>query len=421
MNSKKIIYSMVTVLCFFSVAFLFKITEVHASDFTDIKSNHPASEAIQWASTEGIIGGFEDHTFRPNALLTEAQFAAMLTGYYPEIKKEAATFKQLDGKVWSNSTYEALSRFHVPFLGYENLAYRNKPVMRGLLAQVISYVNGQPYKLEESIHYLLNENISTGQSLHSNNLLEKYGARNHVTRAQAVVFFHRLDKQGKTELANQVYTNRVSATAGSAQAAQVKKQAAQKADQRIQPKDVAGYIAGQKLPVKPTYIKNILITNKQLPLPKQFAPGENKEARTQFKKMAAEAKKAGIHLTAFSTYRSFTYQTNLYDKYAKRDGKNVADRYSARPGYSEHQTGLAFDIGEIGQEKHWASESFGKTKASRWLADHAHSYGFILRYPSGKEHITGYMHEAWHFRFVGKGISESIYKRGITLEEYVDQ
>ncbi|WP_367183388.1 D-alanyl-D-alanine carboxypeptidase family protein [Sporosarcina sp.] len=420
MNRKKLMFIVMIVICLHSLAVLTGSSQVLAREFKDVKSTHPASEAIEWASTEEIIGGFEDRTFRPNTLLTEAQFAAMLTRYYPEIKKEAATFKELDGKIWSNSTYEALSRFHVPLLGYENRAYRNQPMMRGLLAQVISYVNGQSSKLEESIHYLLDENISTGQSMQSTNLLEMYGARNHVTRAQAVLFFHRLDQQGKTELAKKVYTNQGSALIGSVQAVQMKKRAAQKADPRMQPKDVAGYITGQKLPVKPTYIKNILITNKQLPLPKQFAPGENKEARTQFKRMAAEAKKAGFHLTAFSTYRSFDYQTNLYNKYAKRDGKNMADRYSARPAYSEHQTGLAFDIGETGQQKHWASDSFGNTKAAKWLANHAHSYGFILRYPSGKEHITGYMHESWHFRFVGKAISESIYKRGITLEEYVD-
>ncbi|MBB4826890.1 D-alanyl-D-alanine carboxypeptidase [Sporosarcina luteola] len=180
-----------------------------------------------------------------------------------------------------------------------------------------------------------------------------------------------------------------------------------------------GYIEGQTLPDKPTYIKGILVANKNYPLPSTYAPGESKDARAAFDEMAAEAKLSDIHLTAFSTYRAYDYQVTLYNRYVKKDGKAAADRYSARPGYSEHQTGLAFDIGEENNQKHWASSSFGGTAAGKWVADNAHRYGFILRYPKGKEDITGYMHEAWHFRYVGKDIAEEIYNRNITLEEYL--
>ena len=180
-----------------------------------------------------------------------------------------------------------------------------------------------------------------------------------------------------------------------------------------------GYIEGQELPTKPTYVKNILIANKENPLPENFTPGEDKTARAAFDKMAAEAKLSGFDLTAFSTYRSYDYQVTLYNRYADRDGKEAADRYSARPGYSEHQTGLAFDIGEVNHEKHWASQSFGDTEAGKWLLANAHRYGFILRYPMNKEDVTGYMHEAWHFRYVGTLLSEEIFKKNITLEEYV--
>ncbi|MDW0110148.1 M15 family metallopeptidase [Sporosarcina aquimarina] len=180
-----------------------------------------------------------------------------------------------------------------------------------------------------------------------------------------------------------------------------------------------GYVEGQKLPKEPTYVNNILVANKKHPLPESFAPGESKEARAAFDEMAAEAALSGFNLTAFSTYRSYDYQVTLYNRYADRDGKEAADRYSARPGYSEHQTGLAFDIGEQNHEKHWASSSFGETEAGKWLLANAHRYGFILRYPENKEEITGYMHEAWHFRFVGKSISDEIFKKNITLEEYL--
>lgn len=181
----------------------------------------------------------------------------------------------------------------------------------------------------------------------------------------------------------------------------------------------SGYIEGQALPKEPTYVKGILIANKKYPLPSTFAPGESKEARSAFEEMSAEAKLSGINLKAFSTYRAFEYQVSLYDRYVKKDGVEAADRYSARPGYSEHQTGLAFDIGEVNYEKHWASSSFGDTEAGKWVAANASRYGFILRYPKGKEDITGYMHESWHFRYVGKDVAEEIFKRNITLEEYL--
>lgn len=183
--------------------------------------------------------------------------------------------------------------------------------------------------------------------------------------------------------------------------------------------DNGGYIEGQVLPKEPKFVNGILLANKKYPLPATYAPGEDKAARAAFEKMAAEAKLADFNLNAFSTYRSFEYQTTLYDRYVARDGKKAADTYSARPGYSEHQTGLAFDIGEVNFEQHFASSSFGETGAGKWVAANAHRFGFIMRYPKGKEQITGYMHEAWHFRYVGKEIADEIFKRNITLEEYL--
>ena len=183
--------------------------------------------------------------------------------------------------------------------------------------------------------------------------------------------------------------------------------------------DNGGYIEGQVLPKEPKFVKGILLANKKYPLPTTYAPGEDKKARGAFERMAAEAKLAGFNLNAFSTYRSFEYQTTLYDRYVARDGKKAADTYSARPGYSEHQTGLAFDIGEVNFEQHFASSSFGETEAGKWVAANAHRFGFVMRYPEGKEQITGYMHESWHFRYVGIEIADEIFKRNITLEEYL--
>ena len=184
-------------------------------------------------------------------------------------------------------------------------------------------------------------------------------------------------------------------------------------------KDNRKYIEGQDLPKEPTYIKDILIANKQYPLPSTYSPGESKEARAAFSEMAAAAKLDGFELIAFSTYRSYDYQTGLYERYVERDGSEAADRYSARPGYSEHQTGLAFDIGEVDNEQYFASSKFGETDAGKWVAANAYRFGFIMRYPEGKEKITGYMHESWHFRYVGTDLAEEIYKQDISLEEYL--
>lgn len=181
-----------------------------------------------------------------------------------------------------------------------------------------------------------------------------------------------------------------------------------------------GYIPNQTLPDVPTIKNGFIIANKKNPLPSDYNKGEDQTAREAFDKMAAAAKVDGFELFAFSTFRSYERQVDLYNQYVEKDGQAAADRYSARPGFSEHQTGLAFDIGEVNFEQHWASSSFGETPAGQWVAQNAHLYGFIMRYPLGKEEITGYMHEAWHFRYVGVVPATDIYTNKQTLEEYLD-
>ena len=181
-----------------------------------------------------------------------------------------------------------------------------------------------------------------------------------------------------------------------------------------------GYIENQPVPTEPTFIDGILIANKLYPLPSTYNPGESPEAKSAFDQMAQAALAEGHELVAFSGFRSYEYQTTLYNNYVSRDGQENADRYSARPGYSEHQTGLAFDIGEKGQEDLWLTEEFGETPAGLWLVENAHKYGFILRYPKGKEDVTGFMYESWHFRYLGAEVATEIYEAGITLEEYLN-
>lgn len=186
-------------------------------------------------------------------------------------------------------------------------------------------------------------------------------------------------------------------------------------------RDAGGYIIDQEPATEVKKVDGIVLANKRYPMPSDYAPGESAEARSAFEKLNAEAKQAGYTFNAFSTYRSYERQNELYNNYVAKDGQEAADRYSARPGFSEHQTGLAFDIGDVNNPGDYASNRFGETEAGKWLADNAHKYGFIMRYPDGKEDITGYMYESWHFRYVGVDIATEIYNNDSTLEEYLGE
>lgn len=171
---------------------------------------------------------------------------------------------------------------------------------------------------------------------------------------------------------------------------------------------------------------NLILVNKYNYLDKYYEPEDlveilpgyttnggylTEDAWKAFKEMAHEAYQEKIDLYAISPYRSYNTQESLYERYAAKDGYEQADTYSARPGFSEHQTGLAVDINS-------ADDSFADTKEAKWLNENAYKYGFILRYPKGKEYITGYQYEPWHFRYVGLETAKYIYEHDITFEEY---
>ncbi|MBE6150812.1 MAG: D-alanyl-D-alanine carboxypeptidase family protein [Firmicutes bacterium] len=140
-----------------------------------------------------------------------------------------------------------------------------------------------------------------------------------------------------------------------------------------------------------------------------------REAVEAFNKMASAAKEEGYTIRAVSTYRSYSYQNTLYNNYANRDGYENADTYSARPGYSEHQTGLAVDV----DNAKISYTSFGQTKEFAWMKENAHKYGYILRYTKENEFITGYMNEPWHYRYVGVEIATKMKNENISsYEEY---
>ncbi|BAD40060.1 M15 family metallopeptidase [Symbiobacterium thermophilum] len=180
-----------------------------------------------------------------------------------------------------------------------------------------------------------------------------------------------------------------------------------------------------------------VLVNKQYALPADYVPPDLVEPNVRFiftewherrlmraeaaaalEEMFAAAEEDGIYLAGVSGYRSYEYQEALFASYVSTDGLELAERYSARPGHSEHQTGLAMDIsGSTGECA--ADDCFAGTPEAEWLAAHAHEFGFIVRYPKGKEHITGYMYEPWHVRYLGRELARAVYESGLTYEEYL--
>ena len=157
---------------------------------------------------------------------------------------------------------------------------------------------------------------------------------------------------------------------------------------------------------------DIIIVNKKHGLSKDYNPGENPTAKAAFVRLRDDMINQGLNVgRSYSGFRSYDYQKTLYDNYVSRDGQAAADRYSARPGYSEHQTGLVFDLTDK------SGNLLEDARASQWLKDNAHNYGFIVRFQAGKEASTGYMPEAWHIRYVGKE-AKDIHDSGLSLEEY---
>ena len=157
---------------------------------------------------------------------------------------------------------------------------------------------------------------------------------------------------------------------------------------------------------------DIIVVNKKHGLSKDYNPGENPTAKAAFVRLRDDMINQGLNVgRSYSGFRSYDYQKTLYDNYVSRDGQAAADRYSARPGYSEHQTGLVFDLTDK------SGNLLEDSRASQWLKDNAHNYGFIVRFQAGKEASTGYMPEAWHIRYVGKE-AKDIHDSGLSLEEY---
>lgn len=172
-----------------------------------------------------------------------------------------------------------------------------------------------------------------------------------------------------------------------------------------------------------------ILVNKNNKLDKKYVPTDlvvlnvkysnqykylREEAAYNFEKLSLDASKLGYKIISVSTYRSYIYQQELFNYYVKSKGEKKALECSAKPGHSEHQTGLAIDV--MGSNNDY--DEFEKSIEFNWMKNNCYKYGFILRYPKGKEHITGFKYEPWHYRYVGIKIAKYLHKHNITLEEY---
>lgn len=139
-----------------------------------------------------------------------------------------------------------------------------------------------------------------------------------------------------------------------------------------------------------------------------------REAKDKLEEMLNDSVKENLKIRVSSAYRSYTYQVNLYNRYVRSDGVALADTYSARPGYSEHQSGLVVDLSRNFE----SFDTFENTDEYKWLVANSYKYGFILRYPKSKEKITTYTFESWHYRYIGGELAKKVHDSGLTFDEY---
>lgn len=183
-------------------------------------------------------------------------------------------------------------------------------------------------------------------------------------------------------------------------------------DLKVVVKDATEFLKGAASMDEVIFVDGHIIANKRYGLPSTYAPGENPEAGVQIRKLISAMKEAGLRVAnSYSGYRSYQTQSALYANYVASHGQAAADTFSARPGHSEHQTGLTFDL------IHLSGSLLTSEPEVTWVRENAHKFGFVVRYAKDKEHITGYIYEPWHLRYMGDD-AQAIYESGLSLEEY---
>lgn len=372
--------------------------------FADLKPGTAGYEEVAKAVELGFIKGKDMGKgikyFDPKGALTRAEMAKILTEAYRLTANKKISFSDVGSAHWANAYISRLATAGITN-GFPGGVFKPaEPLQRqhfaGFMARLLApelfpIAKAQP---EKPVTYTTIDQL---------NMRAKPGAGNPIVgsipKGKTVEYlgkdvnWYKVKYGQKTGWVNSAYLS------------------------RELPGKAAVY-AAPSTEAPGTYASGVLIVNKKYGLPSSYNPGISKLAQKAVNAMAADAKKQGITLTAFSGFRSYTYQKELYNSYVSKHGASEANRFSAKPGYSEHQTGLAFDFGGSAQSQ-WLKESFATTKEGKWLASNAHHYGFILRYPKGKEKITGYLYEPWHYRYLGSELAGKVTNSGKTLEEYL--
>ena len=360
------------------------------SVFTDIEPGAWYEEDVSDAVSLGLINGVGEGRFSPDTNLTRAAALKLAVALNLKLTQREITINQPEGRHWYlpylllAKSSGIISTINGDWEGFATRGECMKMFWKAIPDSDLDMINEIPYdsipdlnadtqaEVYDAIYDMYRAGITQGGEAHESN--EKLNIR----RCEIAAILSRIMHEEK-RIRFEIRKHKIETIDGI------------------------------------TYVDGILIVNKTYSLPDTYNPGGlTDECRTALNQMYSDARNIyGISLWSVSEFRSYDRQYQLYNNYVARDGKAEADRYSARPGHSEHQTGLAVDVNSV-------DYSFAYTPEGIWLKDHCHEYGFIIRYPEGKEEITGYMYEPWHVRYLGKETAEKVHESGLTLEEYLE-
>ncbi|MBQ7500623.1 MAG: D-alanyl-D-alanine carboxypeptidase family protein, partial [Clostridia bacterium] len=385
--------------------------------FADVPQESWYEHAVAWAAENGIVAGMDDTHFSPDTLINREQICAILFrcaqkygagAYY---KYDNLRFDDSDQiSPWALDAVELMQMYGAIRERSGNMFAPKATVSRAEVCNMIVYFSGdhEHYAKDTTVRVM---GLRFGRDEISLEEGETLTLKPIFTPLDASV----KDLTYRTSNAEVAYVTEegkiLTGMPGNAEITATAIDGGYKAVCRVEvtPKPVERIVQINGV----TYVDGILIANKTYSLPSTYYPGGlTYETEVAFNKLCTAAAKEGLNFYCVSGFRSYAYQRTLYNRYVSQDGKAAADRYSARPGHSEHQTGLALDVNSVNQ-------NFAYTKEGRWLAANCYKYGFIIRYPQGKEAVTGYMYEPWHIRYLGVDIATDVFNSGLCLEEYL--
>lgn len=279
---------------------IFNQTILSNAPFKDVQADFWAADSIRWAISYGVIKGDVKGFFRPNDVITEAEFAEMIGHFYKVLEKEISDVVAKEKISWQDATYKVLAKYRVPLMGYNDDFYKKSPLTRGLLAQVLAFTNGQKADLDHAIYYVLDKGIIVGKSESGKTIYEKFGYKDRLTRAQTIVVLHRLYNTGNRDLANSVKQGKVADVNKGIQmaVAQVNKEVVEKknvvsvtpaktASTQVKATSTAKLVT----PQKPLTVKTVSASVKKPSQPAKKPTTSVKKPATSVKKPATTVKK----------------------------------------------------------------------------------------------------------------------------------